>query len=98
MAKFNTPNTIKTTNQSGYPAYSLPEKEMLVTAVLTTMFGEPKYYASTDNKIVQLATKCANEDPDFLCRLACYARNVGNMRSVSHVLVCIIGQITTDVR
>ena len=92
MAKFNTPNTIKTTNRSGYPAYSLREKEELVTAVLTTMFGEPKYYGSTDNNIVRLATQCAWEDPDFLCRLACYVRNTGNLRSVSHVLVCVIAR------
>lgn len=92
MAKFNTPNTIKTTNRSGYVAYSMKEKEQLVTAVLTSMFGEPKYYGSTDNDIVRLATACAETDPEFLCRLACYARNAGNMRSVSHVLACVIAR------
>lgn len=92
MAKFNLPNTNKTENRSGYVAYRMEEKERLVTAVLTSMFGEPKFYGSTDNKIVGLATRCAHEDPEFLCRLACYARNVGNMRSVSHVLAAVIAR------
>ena len=92
MAKFNTTNTIKTTNRSGYPAYSMEDKKHLVTAVLTTMFGEPKFYGSTDNDIVRLATACAKAAPEFLCKLACYARNVGNMRSVSHVLTSVIAR------
>jgi len=92
MSKFNTTNTVKTTNRSGYPAYSMKDKEHLVTAVLTTMFGEPKYYGSTDNDIVRLATSCAKADPEFLCKLACYARSAGNMRSVSHVLTSVIAR------
>ena len=68
MSKFNFKNTNKTENREGFPAYKMQDKEQLVTAVLTTMFGEPKFYGSTDN----------------------YARNVANMRSVSHVLACII--------
>ena len=92
MAKFNQPNTNLTENRSGYPAYKMDRKEHLVTAVLTTMFGEPKFYGSTDNDIVRLATECAKCDPDFLLRLACYARNTGNMRSVSHVLTAVIAR------
>lgn len=94
MSKFNTSNANaqKTTNRCGYPAYKMADKEHLVTAVLTTMFGEPKYYGSTDNDIVRLATQCAKADPEFLCKLACYARNVGNMRSVSHVLTAVIAR------
>ncbi len=94
MAKFNASAKGKNTtvNRSNYPAYLMQEKERLVTAVLTTMFGEPKFYGSTDNDIVQLAVKCAKEDPAFLCKLACYARNVGNMRSISHVLTAVIAR------
>ncbi|MBR2834786.1 MAG: TROVE domain-containing protein [Coriobacteriales bacterium] len=92
MSKFNLPNTATTTNRSGYIAYSMSEKEHLVTAVLTTMFGEPKYYGSTDEDIVRLATNCAKSDPAFLAKLAAYARNVGNMRSASHVLTAVIAR------
>ena len=92
MSKFNKTNTNKTENRSGYSAYKMPEKEQLVAAVLTTMFGEPKFYGSTDDDIVDLATKCAKTDPAFLAKLACYARNVNNMRSVSHVLTAVIAR------
>lgn len=92
MAKFNKTQTIKTENRSGHVAYKMSDKEQLVTAVLTTMFGEPKYYGSTDNEIVRLATECAVGDPGFLCRLACYARQNANLRSVSHVLTCVIAR------
>ena len=92
MAEDNLPNTGKTENRSGYPAYRMADRERLVTAVLTTMFGEPKFYGSTDSDIVRLATDCAKSDPAFLCKLACYARNVGNMRSVSHVLTSVIAR------
>ena len=63
MAKFNTTNTIKTENHSGYAAYSMSKKEQLMTAVVTTMFGEEKYYGSTDNEIVRLATDLCEKHP-----------------------------------
>ena len=90
MSKFNFKNTNKTVNRDSFPAYKMQDKEQLVTAVLTTMFGEPKFYGSTDNDIFVLATVICGKDPAFVAKLACYARNVANMRSVSHVLACII--------
>ncbi len=90
MSKFNFKNTDKTVNREGFPAYKMQDKEQLVTAVLTTMFGEPKFYGSTDGDIFVLATIICGEDPAFVAKLACYARNVANMRSVSHVLACVI--------
>lgn len=96
MSKFNPSNTIKTENRSGHVAYSMGEKEQLVTAVLTSMFGEPKFYGSTDNDIVRLATVCAERDPAFLSKLACYARNEENLRSVSHVLTAVIAKHASE--
>lgn len=90
MSKFNQTISNLTKNKSGYVAYQMTDKEQLVTAVLTTMFGEPKFYGSTDNDIVKLATEFAKADPAFLCKLAIYARNEGNLRSVSHVLTSVI--------
>ena len=90
MSKFNQKNTNKTVNREGFPAYKMEDRDQLVTAVLTTMFGESKFYGSTDGDIFVLATIIAENDPGFLCKLACYARNEFNMRSVSHVLACII--------
>ena len=90
MAKFNLKNTNKTVNREDFPAYMMKAKEWLVTAVLTTMFGEPKFYGSTDTDICELATEIAKGEPQFLLKLTCYARNEFNMRSVSHVLACVI--------
>ena len=92
MAKFNQNNSNKTVNRDGFAAYRMKMKEQLVTSVLTTMFGEPKFYGSTDGDVVRLATECAAADPAFLCKLACYARNNSNLRSVSQVLCCVIAR------
>ena len=92
MAKFNITNTIKTENRSGHAAYSMSKKEQLMTAVVTTMFGEEKYYGSTDDEIVRLATELCGKHPEFVSNLACYAREVFNMRSVSHVLTVVIAR------
>ena len=73
MSKFNTSTSGSniTTNRSGFKAYTMSDKEHLVTSVLTSFFGEPKYYGSTDNDIIKLATECAKVDPEFLCKLTC---------------------------
>lgn len=92
MAKFNQANTIKTLNHSGHMAYAMSNKEQLMTAVLATMFGEPKYYGSTANDIVALATKLCRNDAAFVSNLAIYVRREFNLRSVSHVLACVIAR------
>lgn len=89
MAKFNEKNSLKTVNREGYAAYKMETKEQLAAAVLSTFFGENKYYGKTDDDIVKLAELCAKENPSFLCNLTCYARNEFNLRSVSHVLACV---------
>lgn len=96
MAKFNTTNTNKTENKSGHVAYKMSNKEQLMTAVLGTMFGEVKYYGSTDDDIVQLVTKLCGKDPEFVSNLACYARREFNMRSVSHVLTAVIAREASE--
>ena len=90
MARFNRKNSEKIPNKEDFPAFRMKEKEQLAAAVLTSLFGEQKYYGSTDMDIVRLATRCAAADPDFLLRLACYARNEANLRTVSHVLTSVI--------
>ena len=94
MSKFNTSNAEmnKTTNRCGNPAYIMSVKEKLVTQVLTTFVGEAKYYGDTDNEMIDSAKKIAAIEPDFLAKIACYARNVANLRSVSHLLASIIAR------
>ena len=92
MARFNQKNNDKAPNQADFPAFRMKEKEQLAAAALTTLFGEQKYYGSTDIGLVRLATRCAVTDPDFLLRLAAYARNEANLRTVSHVLTSVIAR------
>lgn len=73
------------TNYMGSAAYVLSDKEQLVSLVMTT-FLQDSYYMSENeivNRIIELADKVGYE---FVAKLAIYARTVGNMRSVSHLL------------
>lgn len=90
MSKFNQTKTMKTTNKSGHAAYSMKDKDKLVTMVLTTFFNEAKYYGDNSNELVELAEKVATNDPRFVSNLAIYARKEMHLRSVSHVLTSIV--------
>jgi hypothetical protein len=86
--KFN--ESKKTLNHEGQKAYAMKPKELLVSQVLTSFFNEDKFYGDNSNELVENATKMAKSDPQFLASLAIYARNVYHLRSVSHVLTCIV--------
>lgn len=90
MAKFNGTNTMKTTNKSGHAAYKMADKEKLVSMVLTTMFGEPKYYGDNTSELVELAENL--NDKEFVSKLAVYARKEAHLRSVSHALTAIVAR------
>ena len=91
MAKFNQPaQTLKTSNKDGHIAYSMKDKDRLVSQVLTTFFGEPKFYGNTDNEIIETAQKIAVNEPAFIAKLAVFARRECGMRSVSHVLAVVL--------
>ena len=94
MSKFNqsTKGANKTVNKSGHEAYKMQDHEKLTSMVLTTMFGEPKYYGDNSNDLVRLAEKMAVEDPKYLSNLAIYTRRVFNLRSVSHALTAVIAR------
>ncbi len=73
------------TNFMGEKAYALSSREELVSSVLTT-FLQDGYYEKeneTVERILGLVEKC---DPIFVAKLALYARNQGNLRSVTHLL------------
>ena len=91
MAKFNEPSeTIKTTNKEGHAAYSMKDKDRLVTQILTSFFSEPKFYGNNDSEIIETAKKIAESEPEFIAKLAAFARREFNMRSVSHILAAIL--------
>lgn len=97
MSKFNSrtperPDNFDTTNKSGLAAYSYSDKEKLTFMVLTSMFNEDKYYGDNSNELIELAERFAKTDPEYLMKLTCYARNVANLRSVSHALTAVIAR------
>lgn len=81
-----TTTTRKTANAAGSAAYSLPDQERLVTGVLTCFFNEPKHYGDASKDIVESARRVIATDPEFVAKLACYARNEFHMRTISQVL------------
>ena len=91
MSKFNKKaQTVLVTNKSGHVAYSMKDKDKLVTQVLTTFFGEPKFYGNNDNEIIETASHIAANEPVFISKLAVFARREFGMRSVSHILAAIL--------
>lgn len=90
MAKFNQTNTNKTVNKCGHAAYSMKDKDKLVTQVLTTFFGEPKFYGNNDNELIETAERVLSAEPKFVANLARYARKEMHLRSVAHVLTALV--------
>lgn len=90
MSKFNETNTNKTVNKSGCAAYAMSDKEKLMTQVLSTFYNEAKYYGDNSKEIVENAKNVCKKDPKFVANLAIYARKEFHLRSISHVLTCIV--------
>lgn len=92
MSKFNKSvvGTNKTTNKSGYIAYAMADKPKLVTQVLTSFFGENKYYGDTTNDLIETANAVLKSDPKFVANLTRYARKEMHLRSVAHALTSLI--------
>lgn len=82
----------KTTNAAGGTSHSLPDHERLLTGVLTCFFKEPKSYGDTSDDIVKTARKVVRQDPEFVAKLACYARNEFHMRTISQVLAAEVAK------
>lgn len=90
MAKFNSPTTIKTTNKSGHVAYSMVDKEKLITQVLTSFINEDKFYGDNTQEMQETIQRVIKQDPQFVANLAVFARREFNMRSVAHVLAAYL--------
>lgn len=91
MSKFNSPRqTIKTTNKAGHVAYSMRDKEKLITQVLTSFFDEKKFYGDNSAEIEETIKRVIKKDPQFISNLAVFARREFNMRSISHVLTAYL--------
>lgn len=77
----------KTTNFMGEPAYILELKERLLNMVLTNLFGEPSYYGNQDKKVIADMKEMAQKDPEFILKLAAYARNEMYLRTFPVIML-----------
>lgn len=92
MGKFNlksTPKKPTETNFMGEKAFKMEDKELLVSTVMTTFLQDSYYEKETaiTNRIIELLGKV---DPLFCAKLALYARNEGNLRSVTHLIAATL--------
>ena len=90
MSKFNEKPNELTTNREGLPAYAMTDRARLVTQVLTSFFNEKKFYGDNSAEMELTIRRVIQADPDFVSRLAVYARREFNMRSVAHVLTAYL--------
>lgn len=97
MTKFNTTTKGETLtkNHEGAVAYNMDSKTELYSAVVTTMMS-PKFYeteADILGRIKSLVSTVASKDPEFVARLAVYARTEMNLRTVSIVLAVELAKV-----
>lgn len=90
MSKFNATQTNKTVNKCGHAAYKMPDKEKLVTQVLTSFFNESKFYGDNSAEMQETIKRVIATDAEFVAKLAVFARREFNMRSVAHVLTAYL--------
>ena len=94
MARFSTKKVAvepTETNFMGEKAFKLKEKEELVSTVMTT-FLEDSYYEKQNEIVDRITSLLDKVDPLFTAKLAIYARNNGNLRSVTHLMAAYIAR------
>lgn len=74
-------------NRAGGVAYTLSPIEQLVQLVSTSLFREPKYYGDVQKEMDTAIEKVAEENPQFILKLASYCRNELYLRTVSIYLL-----------
>jgi len=93
MSKFNSTTTMKTKNHDGYSAYKMADKAKLVTQVITSFVNETKFYSDNTEEMKSVITNVIKSDPEFVSKLAVFARREFNMRSVAHLLTAYLANI-----
>lgn len=92
--KFNfiTKGKNKTVNYEGEQAYKLsPEWQLYAASVTSVLSG--KFYENADARVSTLRKLIAQCDPQFVARLAIYARRTMNLRSIPLVLAVELAKV-----
>ena len=94
MGKYNSKHeAVKPTeiNKMGEMSYKMGDKEELVSTVMTTFLNNG-YYETEKEVVDRICAKLDKVDPLFSAKLAIYARNTGNLRSVTHLVSAYISK------
>ena len=94
MGKYNSKHeAVKPTeiNKMGELSYKMGDKEELVSTVMTTFLNNG-YYETEKEVVDRICAKLDKVDPLFSAKLAIYARNTGNLRSVTHLVSAYISK------
>lgn len=94
MSKYNEkkqPVMPTETNFMGEKAFKLSDKEELVSTAMTT-FLQGAYYENETEETERIINLLSKVDPLFAAKLAVYARNEGNLRSVTHLIAAYIAR------
>lgn len=90
MSKYNRKKeAVKPTvkNFMNEDAFLLAPKEEFISSIMTTFLSKDgSYYESSDEEVNRILSLLEKIDPLFACKAAIYARENGNMRSISHLL------------
>jgi hypothetical protein len=82
----------RVTNYGGAPAYSESAKLHLYSTVVTTTLND-RFYEKADDRLIALRALIKANSPQFVARLAVYAREQMNLRSVPLVLTVELSKI-----
>lgn len=94
MGKYNTKKeAVQPTeiNYMGEKAFKMEDKELLVSTVMTT-FLQNTYYEKESEIVDRITDLIKKVDPLFAAKLSIYARNEGNLRSVTHLMAASLAQ------
>lgn len=109
MSKFNQPgrapahvsNVPTAVTYEGAPAFEQSYQMELYQSVVTSLFGEGKFYESADERgkrMGRLVRRCVeNGDAEFVAKLALYARERMHLRSVPLFLVVTLARTLREV-
>jgi len=94
MSKFNTRSVgkDKTINLAGGKAFKLSD-ELALYSLVATSFCSDKYYEGGDDSLERLRDLITKVSPEFVAKLAVYAREEMNLRSIPVVLMVELAKI-----
>lgn len=98
MSKFNSKSTQKhvkadSVNVAGGNSYSRDDvRQEVAMVILNSMINGDKYYEKEQDRLVRLAQLVSVTDAEFIAKAMVYARNEGNLRSISHFLATVLAE------